>query len=169
MTILLRTVLAVFFMFAASNVASAQAVSSSTSMPVADLVVVYKSERKLQLFRNDVFLKSYDVDLGFSPEGDKFHVGDGRTPEGTYIINRRNENSAYHLSLGISYPNVDEVAAARARGESAGGDVFIHGGPTLRGDRNRPDWTAGCISVSNREMEEIWAMVPLGTLIVIVP
>lgn len=169
MTVILRTVLAGFLMFATSGMASAQAVASSTSMPMADLLVLYKSERKLQLFRDNVFLKSYDVDLGFSPEGDKFRSGDGRTPEGAYIINRRNEDSAYHLSLGISYPNVDEVAAARARGESAGGDIFIHGGPTLWGDRNKPDWTAGCISVSNREIEEIWDMVPTGTLIVIVP
>lgn len=137
--------------------------------PVADMVVVYKSARKMQLFRDDVFLRSFDVDLGFSPEGDKFREGDGRTPEGTYIINRRNENSAYHLSLGISYPNVNDVAAARARGESAGGNIFIHGGPILRSDRNKDDWTAGCISVTNREMEDIWNMVPNGTFIVIMP
>lgn len=146
------------------------AVNAQTAPPVmADMVVVYKSARTMQLFNNNVMLRSYSVDLGFAPDGDKLREGDGRTPEGTYIINRRNPNSSYHLSLGISYPNVDDFAAARAQGYHPGGDIFIHGGPILPRDRNKPDWTAGCISVTNREIEEIWTLVADGTFIVIVP
>ncbi len=135
----------------------------------ADMVVLYKSTRQLVLFRNKEALRIYRVDLGFAPVGDKSREGDGRTPEGTYFINRRNPNSAYHLSLGISYPNARDVAAARAQGVDPGGDIFIHGGPTRFLDRFKRDWTAGCISVSDAEIEEIWSMVPNGTPIVIVP
>jgi len=135
----------------------------------ADLVVLYKAKRELVLYRSDVPLKIYSVSLGFSPDGSKAREGDGRTPEGTYFINRRNEHSAYHLSLGISYPNAQDVAAARAKGVSPGGDIFIHGGPTRFWDRFKKDWTAGCIAVTNDEIEEIWARVQIGTPIVIVP
>ncbi len=135
----------------------------------ADLVVLFKSSRKLVLYKNREPLRIYKVDLGFSPVGHKWREGDGRTPEGAYTINRRNPDSAYHLSLGISYPNAQDVAFARKQGVSPGGDIFIHGGPTRFADRFKRDWTAGCIAVSDREIEEIWAMVPDGTPILITP
>jgi murein L,D-transpeptidase YafK len=111
-------------------------------------------------------LKSYNVHLGFSPRGHKSIEGDGRTPEGQYIINRRNPNSEFHLSIGISYPNVDDIARARALGKSPGGDIFIHGRPKKYRDGKR-DWTAGCIAVTDRQMEEIYSMVKNGTPILI--
>ena len=114
-------------------------------------------------------LKKYEVDLGFTPRGHKEIEGDGRTPEGSYFINRRNPNSAFHLSLGISYPNTKDIAYAQARGERPGGEIFIHGGPVLFGDRSKPDWTAGCISVTNKEIEMIYAMVKNGTQIDVLP
>jgi murein L,D-transpeptidase YafK len=114
-------------------------------------------------------LKKYDVELGFAPRGHKQIEGDGRTPEGSYFINRRNPNSAYHLSLGISYPNRKDIAFAKSIGKPPGGEIFIHGGPTLRGDRKKPDWTAGCISVTNDEIEDIYAMVEDGTQIDVLP
>jgi murein L,D-transpeptidase YafK len=110
-------------------------------------------------------LKKYDVDLGFAPRGHKQIEGDGRTPEGSYFIDRRNPNSAYHLSLGISYPNAKDIAYAKSIGKSPGGEIFIHGGPVLLGDRSKPDWTAGCISVTNKEIEIMYAMVKNGTQI----
>lgn len=130
--------------------------------PQADGVVVRKSERKMYIMRGNTALSTFDVDLGFNPKGHKFREGDGRTPEGQYFINRRNYNSAYFLSLGISYPNRRDVARAKAAGVSPGGDIFIHGGPRYRGEAGKPDWTAGCISVSDKEMEKIYQMVPDG-------
>ncbi len=168
-----RTVLSVPLAMGIANVAGAEPTASSRSMPTAEFLVVFKSKRKLGLYRSvdgkPVLLRSYHVDLGFAPRGDKDQMGDGRTPEGTYYINRRNENSSYHLSLGISYPDVNDMAEARAKGVNPGGDIFIHGGPNNVRSRLKRDWTAGCISVSNREIEEIWAMVPLGTPIAIRP
>lgn len=132
--------------------------------PEVTFVVVNKEARRMHLFHNDVALRSYDMHLGFAPEGHKQFEGDGKTPEGLYRIDRRNPNSSFHLSLGISYPNVNDYAAAKAVGKSPGGNIFIHGQKSpFRKDS--PDWTWGCIAVTNSEMEEIYAMVKNDTLI----
>ena len=138
--------------------------------PEVTQIVVNKGARKMYLLHNDKILKDYDIELGFTATGHKTQEGDGKTPEGTYFIDRRNPNSSFHLSLGISYPNEADVAQARARGVSPGGDIFIHGRPNdnPRGKQS-PDWTAGCISVTNPQMEMIYAMVKDGTQITINP
>lgn len=136
--------------------------------PIVTSVVVNKGARRMYLMHNDKVLKEYKFDLGFAPTGAKKIEGDGKTPEGTYRIDRVNPNSAFHLSLGISYPNTADIARARAKGEKPGGAIFIHGQPNLtkaRGD----DWTAGCIAVKDREIEQIYAMVRVGTLISLRP
>jgi murein L,D-transpeptidase YafK len=132
-----------------------------------DGVIVWKAERTLALVKNQVYVRAYRMNLGFAPLGHKTESGDGKTPEGFYEIDRRNPRSDYHLSVGISYPNDADRQQARERGVSPGGDIFIHGGPTRRADRNRPDWTAGCIAVTNDQIEEIWAYVPVGTPVAI--
>lgn len=134
--------------------------------PEVTYVVVNKDSRKMYLMHHDQVLKDYVIDLGFAPVGDKQIEGDGRTPLGSYIIDRRNPNSKFHLSLGISYPNENDVAEATALGKKPGGDIFIHGKSKRLG---RTDWTAGCIAVTNRDMEEIYAMVRDGTPIRINP
>ena len=106
--------------------------------------------------------------MGFAPRGHKFKEGDGRTPEGRYIIDRRNPNSSFHLSLGINYPRPQDVARARAAGVDPGGEIFIHG-QRRPWDPKGPDWTAGCIAVTNKEMERIYAMVRNGTPVYILP
>lgn len=124
-------------------------------------VVVNKSSRRLYLLSGTSTLRAFDVELGNNPVGPKRFEGDGRTPEGTYLIDRRNPDSEYHLSVGISYPGPQDIAFAQAFGAPPGGDIFIHGTP--RGKRRDRDWTAGCIAVTNREVEDIYAMVPDGT------
>ena len=128
-------------------------------------IVVNKKAREMFLLNNGRVIEDYRIDLGFAPIGDKFFEGDGRTPEGLYLIDRRNPNSQFHLSLGISYPDRSDVAAARARGVDPGGDIFIHGTPTKW--LGTPDWTWGCIAVKNEEMDEIYAMVETNTKIFI--
>ncbi|MGX0903913.1 murein L,D-transpeptidase YafK [Roseovarius sp. MBR-79] len=134
--------------------------------PEVTRLVVNKGEREMFLYHNRRVLKRYDVDLGFAPAGHKAFEGDGKTPEGEYHIDRRNPDSAFHLSLGVSYPNEQDISFARAHGKSPGGDIFIHGEPNLLGFL-KPDWTAGCIAVTNREMEDVYAMVRTGTPITI--
>lgn len=119
----------------------------------------------MYLLHHGSVLEHYRFQLGFQPVGHKQYFGDGRTPEGDYIIDRRNPNSAFHLSIGISYPNEDDRAFAEALGKDPGGDIFIHGTPYRY--VGKPDWTAGCIAVKNDEMEDIYAMVRDGTPITI--
>ncbi len=135
--------------------------------PEVTSVFLNKGERKLYLLNNDVVLKQYPFDLGFAPVGDKKFEGDGKTPIGNYVIDRRNPNSAFHLSIGISYPNESDVAEAKAMGKSPGGDIFIHGQPNTYKAKGR-DWTAGCIAVKDREIQEIYAMVNNGTPITLI-
>jgi murein L,D-transpeptidase YafK len=133
----------------------------------ADQIVINKSRREMLLLRGNVILRSYRIALGRDPVGHKQCEGDGRTPEGRYTIDRRNPKSKYHLALHISYPNADDVAGAQAAGVEPGGDIMIHG--LKDGELRQGDWTQGCIAVTNEEMEEIWALVPEGTVIVIEP
>lgn len=129
--------------------------------PEVTSVVLNKSNRSLYLLHNEQILKAYSVELGFAPRGHKQVEGDGRTPEGVYLIDKRNPRSEFHLSVGISYPNRQDQLRAMEAGVSPGGDIFIHGTP--RRYRNKDDWTAGCIAVTNKEIEEIYAMVRDGT------
>ena len=153
--------------FLASAAAAAVAHPIAASPDIADMIVVFKSSRRMVLYSNGTPLRGYDIGLGWAPIGDKEFEGDGRTPEGSYYINRRNPNSVFHLSLGISYPDLNQIKLAEAEGRNPGGDIFIHGGLGKR--RQRGDWTAGCIAVSDREIEEIWRLVPDGALVVIQP
>jgi murein L,D-transpeptidase YafK len=137
------------------------------SGPEVTQVQVHKADRKMYLFHNDRVLKSYDVALGFAPDGHKQFEGDGKTPEGAYFISHKNPDSQFHLSLGISYPNEADIAFAEAEGKSPGGDIFIHGGPNTRVTQR--DWTWGCVAVTDREMEVIYSMVKPGTPIFILP
>jgi murein L,D-transpeptidase YafK len=136
--------------------------------PEVTSIVVNKGQRRMYLMHHQDILKAYDVDLGFAPVGHKQFEGDGKTPEGSYLIDRRNPNSSYHLSIGISYPNSRDVAFAQAAGKSPGGEIFIHGQPVKgksQPKKKKRDWTAGCIAVKDKEIEEIYAMVNNGTLI----
>jgi murein L,D-transpeptidase YafK len=136
------------------------------SGPDVTSVMVFKGRREMYLLHNNETLKRVKFELGFAPEGHKEVEGDGRTPEGFYWIDRRNPNSQFHLSLGISYPNENDRARAAAMGKSPGGDIFIHGTPKRY--IGKSDWTAGCIAVLDEEMEDIYAMVRDGTPVVIV-
>ena len=149
---------------------SAQELARGTQ---ADRVVVEKGIRTLTLYRGGKLLKSYKIALGKNPVGAKQREGDGRTPEGSYVIDFRKADSKFHRALHISYPNDDDRRRARERGVKPGGAIMIHGLPNGTGaigaaHRVR-DWTDGCIAVTNEEIEEIWRVVPNGTAIVIRP
>lgn len=148
-------------------------VTAPATVPAAavDRILVDKSERRLDLLAGDNVVRRYEIALGFAPAGDKAQEGDGRTPEGRYLIAARNPDSAFYLSLKISYPDQADRAAAAAQGVAPGGDIFIHGAPNwwLLPGQPPGDWTRGCIAVTNAEIEEIWALVADGTPIEIRP
>lgn len=141
----------------------------SYSGPPVTQIVVEKGDRQMFLLSGRTVLKAYDIGLGFQPIGHKQYEGDGRTPEGIYYIDRLNPNSQYHLSLGISYPHPDDKARATLMGLQPGGDIMIHGRGAYGAQQRARDWTAGCIAVDDKEIEDIFAMVRPGVPVVIYP
>ena len=139
----------------------------------ADKVIVEKRARQMILLSKKRVLKKYKISLGRNPKGPKVRAGDGKTPEGMYVIASRNPRSRYHRSLRISYPNLSDIERAKQLGVSPGGDIMIHGirnGFGWLGPLHRlVNWTKGCIAVTNREIREIWRAVPNGTQIEIRP
>ncbi|HJV64796.1 MAG TPA: L,D-transpeptidase family protein [Geomonas sp.] len=140
---------------------------------LVDRVLVEKRQRRLTLLSKGDVVKSYKIALGGNPNGPKEREGDNKTPEGIYLIDSRNYNSYYHLSLHISYPNASDKKVAKKLGASPGGGISIHGlhGGWLRGGDEHVvvDWTDGCIAVTNEEIEELDQLVPNGMTVEIRP
>jgi len=138
-----------------------------------DRMVVEKSVRRLSIFRDGSQIKTYRIALGRSPVGPKREEGDMKTPEGIYKIDGRNPQSSFHLALHVSYPSDEDDQRAAARGVSAGFDIMIHGIQNGRGwigaFHRWNDWTAGCIAITDEEIEELWRVTPDGTTIEIRP
>jgi lipoprotein-anchoring transpeptidase ErfK/SrfK len=150
-------------------------------------VVVEKSSRRLTVHSEGVAVKGYRIALGREPVGDKEREGDGRTPEGEFYLCSRNPKSKYHRSVGLSYPNEEDadrglkdglitkrdhraITTAVHRMErppwktALGGEIMIHGSGATHGD-----WTLGCIALDDRDIDELFTALPLGTPVVIVP
>lgn len=149
-------------------------------------IIIRKKERKLFLFDGERLIKTYKIALGFEPIGDKARESDGKTPEGEFYVAIKNPKSKYFLSLGLSYPNLKHAARGLKAGlisqeeyeeitkahrekrlpnqkTQLGGEIYIHGGDTLW------DWTQGCAALKNRDVEEIFAAVRIGTKVFIEP
>jgi murein L,D-transpeptidase YafK len=138
-----------------------------------DRIVVEKSAKRLSIFHDGNQVKSYRIALGRNPVGAKQEEGDMKTPEGIYKIDSRNAQSSFHLALHISYPSDEDNKRAAARGVSAGFDIMIHGIQNGRGwigaFHRWKDWTAGCIALTDEEIEELWRVTPDGTTIELRP
>jgi murein L,D-transpeptidase YafK len=145
----------------------------ASAEPSVDRIVIEKSSHRMTLYRGGRQTRTYKVSLGGEPKGPKTRQGDHRTPEGDYVIDARNEHSHYYKSLHVSYPNAADRERARRLKASPGGDIMIHGLPN--GERYigkahlLHDWTDGCIAVTDEEMDEIWKLVPTGTVVQIRP
>ncbi|MBX7173128.1 MAG: L,D-transpeptidase family protein [Pyrinomonadaceae bacterium] len=149
-------------------------------------ILVRKKERKLQIFDGEKLIKTYSISLGFAPEGDKEIEGDGKTPEGEFYVFTKNDKSSFFLSLGVSYPNIEDAERGLKQGlitqeehdeivkavneksmppqkTKLGGEIYIHGGGC------DSDWTAGCMALKNEEMQEIFDVIEIGTPIKIEP
>ena len=152
--------------------AAEHSMSLSTEKKV-DAVVVLKSERTLNLLAQGKVIRSYKVALGGVPVGAKEQQGDHKTPEGHYVLDRRNPKSMFYRSIHVSYPNERDRHNAEKKGVSPGGDIMIHGLPNGTGAvgaaHRLVDWTDGCIAVTDSEMDEIWTLVADGTPIEIRP
>jgi lipoprotein-anchoring transpeptidase ErfK/SrfK len=143
-------------------------------------VVVEKGARRLRLYAGGELVRVRRVALGFEPSGDKEKQGDGRTPEGEFLICMKNERSRFYLSLGLTYPNEEDAARGLRDGlitkaaaasivravragrcpawnTALGGEIFIHGGGAAS------DWTLGCVALENPEIKELFDALPAGT------
>ena len=169
----LAHLLTIWFCLCQLSIAKSRQASDQAKSPVADKILIVKSKHTMTLMSHDHILKTYRVALGTVPVGAKEKHGDHKTPEGDYVINGRNPQSQFHLSLRISYPNAADQRRARKLGVSPGGDIMIHGlmpqYAWMGSTQSQDDWTDGCIAVSNSEMDEIWQLVPIGTRVEIRP
>lgn len=156
-------------------------------LPLVDpRIVVTKSHRRLELFSAGTLVRTYKIGLGSNPVPDKQREGDRATPEGEFYIFVKNPRSAYHLSLGLSYPNIedaerglkdglitqtqhDAIVMAIKRKEAPpqytalGGLIYIHGNGA------GSDWTWGCVALENEDIDELYRVIPAGTPVTIKP
>ena len=171
---LLLAVLAVFGVKSLGNIVSDFAFNAELPAELQfDRLVVDKRARRLTAYAGGEAVREYRIALGWAPEGHKQMEGDGKTPEGLYFVDGKNPNSRYYKNLGVSYPNDADRAAAAALGVSPGGDIKIHGLPAGQGHLGAvhwmQDWTAGCIAVSNEEIDELYTRTSVGVPIEIRP
>jgi murein L,D-transpeptidase YafK len=148
-------------------------VMQASEFPVADEVIIDKSDRKLHLLNKGEIFRTFKIALGISPTGDKKKEGDFKTPEGKYLLDIRNSNSDYFLSIHVSYPSAVDRREANQDGVAPGGAIMIHGQPNLPSHSETyyrtQDWTNGCIALSNSDMIDIWLMTGDNTPIEIRP
>jgi|SRR5450631_534505 murein L,D-transpeptidase YafK len=139
----------------------------------ADSILILKKSHQLQLLFQGKIIRTYKVALGRGGLAPKEREGDARTPEGHYMIDAHDSNSAYHRALHISYPNAEGRKRAAKLGVRPGGAIMIHGLPNGKGwlgpVHRQYDWTLGCVAVTDQEIDEIWNLVPIGTPVDIRP
>ena len=148
-------------------------ISQAQTEVVADSIVISKSAHTLSLMSGKTVLKTYHVALGRGSSGAKQFEGDNRTPEGKYFIDEKKTSTKFHKALHLSYPNADDRAKALKLGRSPGGNIEIHGLPTsfawVGTTQHIIDWTAGCIALSNDEIDEVWKLASVGMPVEIDP
>jgi murein L,D-transpeptidase YafK len=168
----LRIVLLLLF-FTPSMTVCVTGQSPATMEKKADRILIVKSTRTMTLMNGGKVLKTYKVALSAHSIGGKERVGDDKTPEGLYTVDWKNAQSKFHLALHISYPNAADRERAKKLGVDPGGEIEIHGLGAKYGwigaAHRQVDWTAGCIAVTNEEIDEIWRLVPVGTVVEIRP
>jgi murein L,D-transpeptidase YafK len=149
-------------------------------------IVVMKSKRRMELYSASSIVRIYKIGLGLNPVDDKKRQGDRATPEGEFYVFTKNDKSAFYLSLGISYPNIEDAERglrdgliSRAQHDAIvkaikrkatppqntrlGGDIYIHGNGA------KSDWTWGCVALENEDIRELFDAVPVGTAVTIKP
>ena len=160
---------------------------AALKLPLKDpRIVVIKSRRLLELYSHGSVVRTYRVGLGLNPVDDKRRQGDRATPEGDFYIFTKNDKSAYFLSLGVSYPNIEDAERgvrdgliSRAQHDAIvkaikrktappqhtalGGDIYIHGNGASS------DWTWGCVALENEDIQELYNAVGVGTPVTIKP
>ncbi|TEW49264.1 L,D-transpeptidase family protein [Psychromonas algicola] len=144
---------------------------SNTALAKVDLVKVDKSENKMYLLDNGQIVKEYHVAFGENPKGHKQQEGDEKTPEGTYTLDYKKDDSSFYRAMHISYPQAADKENAKQLGVSPGGFIMVHGQRNWLGFLSPItqlfNWTNGCIALTNSEIDEFLDLVEVGTKITI--
>src|SRR5687767_11944889 len=157
------------------------------TLPLKDpRIIIFKSKRQLELYSDGAVVRTYRVGLGLNPVQDKQREGDRATPEGEFYIFTRNPRSAFHLSLGVSYPNIEDaerglksglitraqrntIVRAIKRKQGPPQDTALGGLIYIYGNGAGSDWTWGCVALENEDIEELYQAIPVGTPVTIKP
>jgi len=149
-------------------------------------IYIYKQKRRLYVVQSGVMVRDYPIGLGSQPVGDKERDGDGRTPEGDFLVLRKDPASRFNKGLVLNYPDkkhaeralfagiissseFKEIAAATEHkaalpsSTKLGGQLYIHAGGAHK------DWTQGAIALYNSDMEELFKIASTGTPVHIRP
>ncbi len=152
-----------------------EAAAETPVAPPPRSIVVRKLQRTLTLYEGDRILKVYPVVLGKDPFWAKLHQGDHRTPEGDYHISAKYLHPFWSRFMLIDYPtpaNQEIYAWSRAHGllpergralPGIGGAIGIHGTEDESLNQQGVDWTEGCVSLFNHDIDELYDLVPVGT------
>jgi murein L,D-transpeptidase YafK len=149
-------------------------------------IVVLKRERRLELYSDGAIVRTYKVGLGLNPVPDKIRQGDRATPEGDFYVFTKNDKSAFYLSPGISYPNVedaerglreglisraqhDAIVKAIKRKATPPQNTRLGGDIDIQGNGASSDWTWGCVALENEDIRELFESVAVGTAVTIKP
>lgn len=140
-------------------------------------ILIDKSDYTLSIFTADTLVKQYDVVFGGNPVDDKHKEGDKCTPEGVFGIRDKYPHKSWSKFIWIDYPNEDSWRKFNKRkadgiikeGETIGGEVGIHGVPDGMDHMidNKKNWTLGCISMKNKDVNEIYPYITKQTKITI--
>jgi len=142
-------------------------------------VVIDKSDYELSVFDNDGWLVTYPVVFGNNDLSDKLMEGDRKTPEGSFRIISKRVHEKWDRFMMLDYPTAESYAKFNQRKAQGiipsnariGGAIGIHGTWPHEGyaiDQYQ-NWTQGCISMKNEDVEELFSMIPVGTKITIRP
>ena len=161
-----------------SNSTIATKRANNPSKPVGQVrIIVDKSSYELYVYDTQGWFATYPVVFGNSSLDDKRMEGDKNTPEGTFKIVNKRVHDKWDRYLALDYPTKESLAkfnARKKRGEipssaSPGGGIGIHGtwpNEDYQIDRFK-NWTNGCISLKNDDVEDLYSYVPIGTPITI--
>ena len=138
---------------------------------------VDKSDFILSVMADTMIVKQYPVVLGGNPVDDKIRQGDMCTPEGKFLVKAKYPHKSWDKFIWINYPNEEswkKHRQAKQEGiieeyEKIGGEISIHGVPKGTDEiiDLRMNWTLGCISLKNKDINDFYHLISTGTAVII--
>lgn len=138
-------------------------------------ILIDKSDYKLSVLSDTIILKEYPVVFGGNPTDDKLKQGDECTPEGIFYIVSKYPHKEWSKFIWLNYPTENSWKKhnkAKQEGlipENAdiGGEIGIHGVPNGMNKfiDLQYNWTLGCISLKNEDVNDVYPFITNTTKI----